>query len=72
MLNDDAPIEAMLMVYKAGNQKCNSHNTTCLTCGYEIFCSKLASTYKTIQGLLTDEEQERLEIISGRMDVIIK
>lgn len=72
MLNEDAPIEAMLMVFKAGNQKCNSHGATCLTCGYEIFCSQLASTYKTIIGLLTDEEQERLEGVSERMDFIIK
>ena len=72
MLNEDAPIEAMLMVFKAGNQKCNSHHATCLTCGYEIFCNKLASTYKTVIGLLTDEEQERLEGISKRMDFIIK
>lgn len=72
MLNDDAPIEAMLMIYKAGNQKCNSHHATCLTCGYEIFCSHLAGAYKTLQGLLTEEEQERLEGVSKRMNFIIK
>lgn len=70
MLNEDAPIEAMLMVYKAGSEKCNSHHATCLTCGYEIFCNALASAYKTLQGLLTKEEQERFEGIADRMYII--
>lgn len=72
MLNEDAPIEAMIMLYKTANLKCNSHHATCFTCGYEIFCNSLANAYKTMRGYLTVEEQERLENISKRMNVIIR
>ena len=72
MLNEDAPIEAMLMLCKASSQECKALYPTCLICEYEIFCNSLANAYKTLRGLLRKEEQERLETISERMDVIIK
>lgn len=60
MLDDYTPYEAMLLVSRATLCKCYSQRH-CLFCGYEIFCSKLADTYKTILGLLSNEERIKLE-----------
>ena len=71
MINEDAPYEAMLLLAKAANQVCHSTKPTCTTCGYEILCNKIASTYRTLLGLLNDDEKEKIFETIERMHYFI-